>query len=118
VSDAWLNWIFFAFAATWFGGTIILFVRTKVKGNAYLRRFPPVDRYVTLDLYMSANPFDPVRRRIGQVMRQRQDNPELEQLRREMWRRFWYCSIWMFGFPAIFAGVSVILILLLWHPPQ
>lgn len=101
---------------TWGGVGVVLFLRTKVKQNAYLRRFEH-----QIDFFAGDPIFQPgslrAFRDVGRVMHEKQPDAEAEQLRLEMWRRFRYFMIWLFGFPAIFVGVSVLLILLLWHPP-
>jgi hypothetical protein len=116
LADVLQNLAFFAFMVAWFGGLIALYVRTSVKQNAYLRHFRSAEGY-PLDAYTYVR-YSPEGRQMRRLMREPQDDPELEKLRREVWRRARYCLIWMFGCPALFVGVSVTLILLLWHPPQ
>lgn len=43
-------------------------------------------------------------------MRQRQPEPELERLRRELWRRYRYMVLWVLGFPIIVFAPVVLLI--------
>jgi len=115
VSDALLNLLFFAVVATWLGGVIVQAFRYWRKRNTYLRRFPPVAG-VPLDMYLGTNPFNPVSRASIRAVWEPQDDPELEGLRREMWRAVGYLFLWMFGFPMLVSGM-VILVLLLLDPP-
>jgi hypothetical protein len=117
MSDALLQLIIFAFMVTWFGVGVVLYFRSRVKLNAYLRRFEhEIDFFAGDPIFFpgSLRAYRDGRR----VLHEQQPDPEAEQLRLDMWRRFRYYLIWVFGFPAIFVGVAVILILLLWHPPQ
>jgi hypothetical protein len=102
--------ILVVFVAIWFGGMIVLFFRVRAKQVVYLKRFPPVNG-VPLEMFLGGNPFGPEIRAINHAMRQHQTDPELERLRREMWRRNRYQIIWTFGFPLLGAGVVAILIL-------
>lgn len=47
---------------------------------------------------------------VVQAMRQRQPEPELERLRRELWRRYRYMVLWVLGFPIIVFAPVVLLI--------
>jgi hypothetical protein len=118
VSYAVQQWLFFAFAATWFGGAIVLYLRYLRKRGIYLRRFPPVAS-VPLDTYkyLENNPFSPQGRAAFRAIWQPQDDPKLESLRGKVWRGYGYVVLWGFGFPILVVGV-VILLLLLWHPPK
>ncbi len=56
-------------------------------------------------------------RRIYAAMRQHQDDPELERLRREIWRRYSYVALWIFGYPLLTNGVVALLVVAgLVHP--
>ena len=96
-------------AALWFAGTIALYVRMRAKQVAYLKRFPPVEG---VPLYMAGggNPFGAVSRAIWSAMVRHQTDPELEALRREIWRREGYMTLWIFGFPICAVGVTALLI--------
>ena len=104
----------FAFPTLWLGGMFALFFRFRRTQREYLRRFPPVEG-VPLDMYWGGGPRS-VTREIFRVMRQRQDDPELERLRREVWRSYRTVALWGFGFPLICFGVITLLILT-GHPP-
>jgi hypothetical protein len=64
-------------------------------------------------MYLGGGPRS-VTRAVFQVLRQRQTDPELERLRREVWRHYiymgiWYMGIWIYGFLVIVGGVLVLL---------
>jgi hypothetical protein len=103
------NIFFAAFMITWFVGSVALFIRFLAKQLAYLRRFPPVEG-VPLDSFRGGNPFGGRSRAIWRTMRQRQSDLELERLRREVWRRYRYFALWVYGFPVLVIGVSALLI--------
>ena len=107
-----------AFPILWFGGTIVLYFRARKKQVIYLRRFPPVEPYMTLDFYTSLfGAPRGTRRRINEVIFKRQADPELEALRRAMWRRFGLVALWIYGFPLLTFGVAALLALAgLVHP--
>lgn len=96
----------------WFGGEVVLYTfRFRALRSAYLRRLSPIDRYQTLDLYMPGPGNPPgTYRRLREALWHQQDNPDLERLRREVWRRYRQCIIWMFGFPVFCIGVAALLI--------
>jgi hypothetical protein len=96
------------FFILWIGVGIILFFRARAKQVAYLKRFPPVEG-VPLYMVGGGNPFGAQARAIWRAMR-RQPDPELERLRREVWRRFRLYPIWIFGFPLLTGGVVALLI--------
>ncbi len=107
----------FAFPILWFGPTIVLFFRFRQKQAAYLRKFPPIDRYQTLDLYTPGGGNPPgTYRRIQEAMWRQQDDPELERLRREMWRRFGLVVLWGAGFPLLTCW-AITLLILSGYPP-
>jgi hypothetical protein len=106
----------FAFPILWFAPTIVLFFRFRKKSVAYLRPFPPIDRYRTLDLYTVIGDPPGTYRRILDVQLRRQGDPELERLRREMWRSYGLVMLWVFGFPLLtFAALTILI--LTGHPP-
>jgi len=120
MSEALQNLFFFALVATWFGGTILRWIRYRQAQRAYLRRFPPVEGY-PLEEYLGRNPWSPVDRAINELARQPQADPELEQLRRAMWHQLRYVILWMFGFPLLGVGIMavvVILTLFFFGPPR
>jgi len=117
MSDAQLNLIFFAVMVTWVGVGIVLFFRTKVKQNVFLRWFEHRIDFSLGDPIFQPGSFHAFLD-VHRVMHEKQSDVEAEQVRLAMWRRFRYYLIWIFGFPAIFVCVSVVLILLLWHPPH
>lgn len=102
--------IFVAFLITWLGGEAVLYFRFRVSRNAYLRRFER-----EIDFFAGDPIFYPgsVRayREVVRIMRERQTNAELEQLRLQMWRHYRYCMTWIFGFPFIVVGAVALLIL-------
>jgi hypothetical protein len=49
-------------------------------------------------------------------MWRRQDDPELEGLRRELWRSYGLVAAWMFGFPLLTIA-AIALLSLTSHPP-
>ncbi len=104
------NIVSFMLMAIWFTGAYVLFLRLRAKQVAYLKHFPPVEG-IPLHMANSGNPFGAVSRAIWHVTVTRQTDNELEQLRREMWRRFLYQILWTFGFPLLAVGVAALLIL-------
>jgi len=108
----------FVFAIGWFGGGIVLYFRFRREQQSYLRRFPPIDRYQTLDMYTPGFGNPPgTSRKIYAAMWQRRDDPELERLRREMWRHYGYVALWIFGFPLLTIDVIALLVVAgLVHP--
>jgi hypothetical protein len=99
----------FVFATLWIVPTVVLFLRFRRKQLAYLRRFPPIDRYQTLDMYTPGIGNPPgTFRRIWDAQWRRQDDPELERLRRELWRRYGLVMLWVFGFPLVAFVASVL----------
>lgn len=95
----------------WLAGVLVLGLRANAKGKVYLRRLPPVNG-IPLDVYMYSEK-DWLRGWHGpvwQAYRQQQANPELEHLRQEARQRSRYVMLWIFGFPALVAGVMMLLI--------
>lgn len=109
LSPAIQNIISFALAIIWAVGSIILYFHTRAKQVVYLRHFSPVNG-APLEWVMSGNPFGVEARTIYRLMWQRQADPELEQRRREIWRRQRYAIVWMFRFPILAVGVAALLI--------
>jgi hypothetical protein len=99
----------FAFAILWLGVGISLYFRTRIQEVAYLKRFPPVNG-VPLYMVNGGNPFGAQARAIWRAMR-RQADPDLERLRREVWRRFRLYLVWIFGFPLLSFGIATLLII-------
>ena len=104
----------FAFPILWLGGTFVLFSRFRRAQRAYLRRFPP-GAGVPLEMYVGGGPRS-VTRAIFRLMWRRQDDPELERLRRGVWRSYRTVALWGFGVPLLCFGVITLLILTD-HPP-
>src|SRR5262249_50142823 len=48
-------------------------------------------------------------RRLKEAMWQRPEDPDLEALRRAVWRRHALVALWVFGFPLLTFGVAVLL---------
>jgi hypothetical protein len=94
----------------WIVPAFTLFLRFRRKQSTYLRRFPPVDRNQTLDMYTpwAGNP-PGAYRRITEAMWRRRDDPELEQLLRDLWRGYGFVALWTFGFPLLTIAAIVIL---------
>src|SRR3989442_1110334 len=79
----------FIFPILWLVPTIVLFLRFRQKQSAYLRRFPPIDRYQTLDMYTAGVGNPPgTFHRICYAQWRKQDDPDLEQVQRELWRSY------------------------------
>src|SRR5215813_1816921 len=97
----------------WVGGLMTVAFRARATQHAYLRRFPPIAR-VRLDQYLARWGSDgwksnsPQARTIDWLWSSRQDDPELEQLRHEMRRRWRLLYFWMFGPPLLTVGVAVL----------
>lgn len=83
----------------WGGVIAAQFVRARAKQRAYLRRFPPVDG-VPLDSYVPGTS-SRVRRAVFQALRERQTDPELERLRRDVRRNGFYIFVLAFGIPVL-----------------
>ena len=109
IPPATQNLLSLGLAAIWATGTITLYFRMRAKQAAYLRRFPPVEG-VPLDMAVSGNPFGAVARAQWKAMLAHQTDSELERLRKEIWRRFLYQSLWIFGFPLLTIGMTALLI--------
>jgi hypothetical protein len=105
----------FAFPVLWVGPTLVLFFRFRKKQVAYLRRFPRIDRYRTLDMYTGYGDPPGTFRRMWDAQWHRQDDPELERFRREMWRSYGLVAAWMFGFPLL-TFATIALLILTGHP--
>jgi hypothetical protein len=97
--------------------TAVLFLRFRQKQTVYLRRFPPIDRYQTLDMYTPGVGNPPrTSRRIREALWRRQKEPDLERLRSEMWRSSGLVALWALGVPLV-AFIFIILLDLAGYPP-
>jgi hypothetical protein len=112
-------WIFeISYAILWVGGFMVLSFRCQQKERVYFGRFPPSDPYQTLERH---NPFwNPqgalhnLRRLRDMILRQ-QDDPELEQHRRGVWRSNVLIFLWFLGVPLLTFG-TIALLSLTGHP--
>jgi hypothetical protein len=93
---------------SWIGMGAVLFVRVVRKQHAYLRRLPFMEE-VWLD--MLATPPVSVQLAMIRAMFQRQDDPEVEQFRREVLRRFLRLIVWVTLYPFFCFGVWMLLVL-------
>lgn len=73
----------------WIGGIVVFTFLTLPKQRSYMERFPFWDR--------------------STAMWRRQDDPELEQLRRTVWRLYGYATLWGFGYLLLYNGVIKLL---------
>lgn len=91
----------------WFGGMAVLFVRFRLKQHAYIHHFENELRFLAgSPLYIPSSA-----QGVGdalRVMRQRQSDPDLEKLRRNMWRRYLFIVLWVFGFPVAVIALVVL----------
>jgi hypothetical protein len=106
--------VVFVIALSWPLGILVLFFRFRTQQRAYLRRFPPVEPHVTLDRYTFLNGLlygarRGTWRRIDEAMSTRQDDPDLEALRRDTRRRYSLFLLWIYGFPALAIGGAALL---------
>lgn len=110
LDPVWQNIVFAAFAIIEIGGALVLFVRTYLTQRAYLRHFaheyPFLAGEPLFDMPRSFGGY----RIVSRLMHEWQADPELEQLRRTIWRRNSLFIAWMFGFPIVFCGVAALLI--------
>lgn len=81
----------------------------RAKQVAYLKRFPPVEG-IPLEIAGGGNPFGAVSRAFWRAQLRRQPDPDLERLRHDIWRRFGYLTLWIYGFPLAIAGGTALLI--------
>jgi hypothetical protein len=97
-----------AFALVWLGGALVLGFRAWRQHVAYLRRFPPVAG-VRLDDLVAGRafrlPWSAANRAANRALWRRQDDPELERLRRAVWRGYGYYFLWIVAVPLLTAGV-------------
>ena len=101
--------IFFAFGVVWLGVGVLIFMRCRLLQNAYIRRFKH-----EMDWAMG----DPIfvvgslrsHRRVQSLMRDPQPDPEVEAIRREIYRRFRLYLFWIFGFPVVCIAAAAFLI--------
>lgn len=110
VTEQELNVGLYVFCAVELVGMLILGIRARRSGKAYLRRFPPVGG-VPLDWYNPSRRWprkgrpDPV----GEAYRTRQADPELEAMRQRGHKQARLMLLWMFGFPIIVWGMFFLL---------
>jgi hypothetical protein len=97
-----------AFALMWLGGTLVLGFRAWRLQVAYLRRFPPVAG-VRLDDLVTGRawqlPWSAANRAAIRAMWWRQDDPELERLRRAVWLGYGLVALWIIGVPYLTTSV-------------
>jgi hypothetical protein len=77
-SIVWLVWL------VWIAGIADIALRALPKQRAYPRQFAWFDR--------------------TKALWQRQADPEVEQLRRALWRLYGYGALWELGFPLLAVG--------------
>jgi hypothetical protein len=109
-------WIFeVSYSILWVGGFVVLSFSCQKKERAYVGRLPPINPNQALDRH---NPFWDPRggfRRLRDVFWCHQDDPELEQLRREVWRSNGLIFLWLLGVPFLTFG-TIALLSLAGHP--
>lgn len=74
---------------TWIAGTVVVARPVMRQQRTFYEHFQWFDR--------------------GMVLWRRQADPELEQLRREVWRRWGYAALWGVGFPLLAMGLLALL---------
>jgi hypothetical protein len=118
MSDTLWNLLEFAFVVAWIVPLFALYFRCRTKQVVYLRRFPPIDQYRTLDVYRvgAGNPPGTFRR-INEAMDQPQEEPELERMRREVWRLYRRVMARDVGFPVVMAILVGVLVATCIVPP-
>jgi hypothetical protein len=84
--------------------------------KAYLKKFPPVNG-VPLEMYVGSDTFGfgPEARAIWRALLHHQPDPELEHMRRTVWRRYGHVALWMFGFPVVAIGVAALVLVVFPH---
>jgi hypothetical protein len=93
-------------------GVGVLFFRHYLPyRKAYLQRFPPVNG-VPLEMYVGGDTFgfSPEARAIWRALLHRQPDPELERMRRKVWRCYGGVVLWGFGFPVLAIGVAALVL--------
>lgn len=110
LNSLWQNVIGFSLAIAWIVVVIVLYVRTYLKQRAYLRHFAHEYPYLAGEPLFDVPRTFRAYREVARLGRERQSDPELERLRREMWRRNRSYIIWLFGFPVLVIGVAALLI--------
>ncbi len=110
VNPMWQNIIDAAFAITFVGGALVLFVRAYLVQRTYLRHFADEYPWLASEALFPIPPtFEAYR--IGWVLlRERQADPELERLRRAIRRRNRLFILWIPAFPIVFWGMEALLI--------
>ncbi|MGO8947815.1 MAG: hypothetical protein ACLQUY_09160 [Ktedonobacterales bacterium] len=104
----------YVLAGVWMVGGVILGIRNGKYRSAYLQRFPPVNG---VPLYMTwhGNPFGSEARAIYRAALNRQPDPDVERMRRELWRRYGQICLWIFGFPVLAFGVAALVLTIFPH---
>jgi hypothetical protein len=95
------------FATIWGGVAIALFGRYDRLAREYLARFPDEIQFSPRnpDLPRSFASYAAIWR----VQLREQPDPELEEMRREIWRRYRLYMIWIFAFPIpVFTVVAIL----------
>ena len=102
----------FVFPILWFGGMFILALRWRSAMKAYFKRLeseiPELkNNPLVMRLYLPnyAPVYRQLRRDVWNAMRYSHSNPELERMRRLMWRRYIFAALWTLGFPICASGL-------------
>jgi hypothetical protein len=109
VDPIWQNVIFVAFGLTWLGMAFIFYMRFYLVQRVYLRHF--AGQYP----FLAGEPLFNAPRILSnlplgmRLMRERQSEPQLEQLRRTMWQRYRFMALWVLGFPLVLVGIAIAL---------
>jgi hypothetical protein len=109
LNSTWQNVGGITLALMWFGGGIALFARTLTQQFAYLRHFPPVDGVPLDNILTLLSGMRPIRAQWA-AMLQKQSEPRMEAMRREVNRRFLVCLVWIYGYPFLCIGVIALLV--------
>src|SRR5262249_6164173 len=106
---------YLAYLAVWVGGYVLLYRRYSATMLAYLRRFRPVAG-VPLETQLGEGlgweRVGPHLRALWQVTRHPQTDPDLERLRRAVWRRSHHALLWTLGLVPLLTHFAVTLL----HP--
>lgn len=97
-------------AGVWVVGTIIFLLRYQRYRTAYLKRLPPF-KGVPLYMYGGFGPRGVVLRAMGD----RQSDPELERMRRDIWRAYDHGVLWILGFPVLGVGIAALVLIFFPH---
>lgn len=96
----WQDLVFAALLIAWGGGAACLYLLFLRRQRAYLRNFPPAEG-IPLDTFRGGNPLGARSRASFRAMQALQSDADLEQMRRDLWRRWRYVVMWIFGFPVL-----------------